>query len=355
MPNQKIMKHAGPVTLKMIAEHLGLSPATISVVINNSPVAKSIPAITRQRVLAAAKKFNYRPNFSARSLRVKRTYTMGIIAPEHSEGYFTNVMMGIETTLVQAGYLYFTVSHLGRKDLLEEYPRLLMSRNVDGFILVNTELQKPVEVPAVAISGHVRVAGVTNFVFDHDRAARMILQYLHALGHKRIALMKGQPNALDSVSRFTALQQSAADLGIPIQTELCIQLTQNSWSPELGYPAVRELLSRTKDFTALICFNDIAALGALRAIQDAGLRCPQDISVVGFDDISGASYSIPSLTTIRQPLQAMGEAASTLLIDRINKPNEPYPLEVFFDGELIIRESTAPPPVRLKPLKSKNR
>jgi DNA-binding LacI/PurR family transcriptional regulator len=338
---KKPTKPAGPATLKMIAEYLGLSPATISVVINESPVAKSIPLVTRQRVLAAAKKFNYRANFSARSLRVKRTYTVGIIAPEHSEGYFTNVMMGIETSLLQAGYLYFTVSHLGRKDLLEEYPRLLMARNVDGFILINSQLQKPVEVPAVAISSHVRVAGLTNFVFDHERAAQLIMKHLHAMGHKRIALMKGQPDALDSNSRWDALHRTAAELGIPIQPELCIQLVQNLWSPELGYPVVRDLLHRTRDFTALICFNDIAALGALRAIQDAGLRCPQDISVVGFDDISGAAYSIPSLTTIRQPLQTMGQDASKLLVERINNPNGNYPDEILFHGELIVRESTS--------------
>jgi LacI family transcriptional regulator len=337
----KAIKPDRPVTLKVIADYLGLSPATISVVINDSPVAQSIPLVTRKRVMAAINKFNYRPNLSARSLRVKRTFTVGIIAPEHSEGYFTSVMMGIEASLLHAGYMYFTVSHLGRRDLLEEYPRLLLARNVDGFLLINSELLNPVEVPAVAISCHVRVPGLTNFVFDHERAALLILKHLQALGHTRIALMKGQPDALDSNARFDALLRTAARLGIPIRPELCVQLVRNSWSPELGYPVVRDLLCRTRDFTALICFNDIAALGALRAIQDAGLRCPQDISVVGFDDISGAAYSIPSLTTIRQPLLSMGQDASNLLVERMAKPDGVYPDEVLFHGELVIRESTS--------------
>jgi len=121
------------VSLKTLAEYLDLSPATISLVLNHSPVAESIPPATRQRVVAAAKKFDYRPNYSARSLRTNRSFTVGIIAPEHSEGYFTNLMMSIESYLVQAGYLYLTVSHMGRKDLLQEYPHLLIDRNVDPF------------------------------------------------------------------------------------------------------------------------------------------------------------------------------------------------------------------------------
>src|ERR1700734_244638 len=159
-------------TLKSLAEYLDLSPATVSIVLNNSPVANSISPATKQRVLDAAKKFRYRPNLHARMLRSRLTNTIGIVVPELSEGYFTGVMLGVEPYLLQAGFLYFTVSHLGRADLQEEYQELLMSRRVDGFLLVNTELPVSVTPPVVGVSSHSKEPGVSNILLDHNFAAR---------------------------------------------------------------------------------------------------------------------------------------------------------------------------------------
>lgn len=338
----KVESHK-PVSLKTLAEYLDLSPATISLVLNDSPVAQSIPPATRQRVMAAAKKFDYRPNHFARSLRIRRTSTVGIIAPEHSEGYFTSVMIGVESYLMQAGYLYFAVSHFGRADLIQDYTRLLISRHIDGLLLINSQLNEEISVPTVAISGHDLHKGVSNCVLDHSRAAMFTLKHLYSLGHRRIAFMKGQPNALDSEPRWEAMMSAAQELGLTVEPKRCIYLKENSWSPELGYPVTLELLRRTKDFTALVCFNDLAAIGAMRAIVDFGLSCPDDISVVGFDDISGANYSIPRLTTIRQPLLQMGESAARMLIDRIEHPDREHPTHTYFYPELVVRESTNRP------------
>lgn len=330
-----------PVTLKILAEYLDLSPATISIVLNNSPVAKSISPETRQRVLNAAKKFDYRPNLHARMLRTRLTNTVGVIVPELSEGYFTGLMLGVEQYLLQAGYLYFTVSHLCRPDLLEEYPDLLIRRAVDGLLLVNTELPKRVPLPAVSISSHIKVPGVTNVVLDHDRATRAALCHLYQLGHRRIAFMKGQRFSLDSESRWLAIQSIAQEIGITIRPELSIYLEQNSWSPDLGYTPVRDLLARTRNFTAIFSFNDTAAIGAIRAIEDVGLSCPRDISVIGFDDILVAEYTNPRLTTVRQPLHKMGSTAAELLVKRIQTPEQPFSDTVWFTPELVVRESTA--------------
>jgi len=330
-----------PVNLKVLAEYLDLSPATISLVMNNAPGAKSIAPATRERVLAAAKKLHYRPNSIARSLRTRQTFTVGVIVPEFSEGYFTMVMNGVEESLMQSGYLHYVVTHQGRADLIDEYPRLLSERSVDGFILVNTSLNDPVDVPVVAISGHRKMHNVTNIMLDHDRSATLTLKHLYDLGHRRIAFMKGQRHALDSEYRWEGIQQIARKIGIAINPELCVFLEANSWSPELGYPFVRDLLAKTRDFTAIFCFNDIAALGAVRAIVDAGLSCPADISVVGFDDISSAMYYTPSLTTIRQPLRRMGEIAAQLLLRRIQSPKEAYPETIVFEPELMVRETTS--------------
>lgn len=336
------MPDAGkPVTLKILAEYLDLSPATVSIVLNNSPVAKSISLATRQRVLAAAKKFEYRPNLHARMLRTRLTNTVGLIVPEVSEGYFTGVMLGVEQYLLQEGFLYFTVSHLGRPDLIEEYPELLMNRAVDGFLTVNTELNHKVPLPVVGISSHSKIPGVTNVVLDHNRAAKMALRHLYDLGHRRIAFMKGTRFVSDTEVRWQAIVTIAQEIGITVRPELCIHLEKNSWSPDLGYPPVRDLLTRTRDFTAIFSFNDTAAIGAIRAIEDVGLSCPKDISVIGFDDIIVAEYYNPRLTTVRQPLHKMGWTAAQLLVRRIQAPDETYPEEVWFEPELVVRESTA--------------
>jgi LacI family transcriptional regulator len=183
--------------------------------------------------------------------------------------------------------------------------------------------------------------GVTNVVLDHRRAAKMALRHLYDLGHRRIAFMRGSRYISDTDARWEAIVSMAQEIGIVIRPELCIQLEKNSWSPELGYPPVRELLARTRDFTAMFCFNDTAAIGAIRAIEDVGLNCPRDISVIGFDDIIVAEYLNPRLTTIRQPLHKMGWTAAQMLVNRIQSPEESYPDAIWFEPELVVRESTA--------------
>jgi LacI family transcriptional regulator len=352
MKREDLEADGRPVSLKTLAEYLGLSPATISLVVNNAPGAKSIGAKTRQRVLAAAKKFNYKPNFLARSLRTRQSFTVGVVVPEMSEGYFPLVMSGVEQYLLHSGYLYFVVSHQCKPDLLAGYPQLLTERAVDGFILVNTDLKTPVEVPVVSISGHKKMRGVSNINLDHDLAAKLALEHLYSLGHRNIAFMKAPPNVLDSEFRWEGIQQLAADVGISMRPELCFQVMDAGWTPEIGYPSVRDLLAVRRDFTAIFCFNDKAAIGAVRAIVDAGLRCPEDISVIGFDDIATSNFTTPRLTTIRQPLQRMGEVAAQLLLKRIQHPKESYPDTIMFEPELMVRESTAPP---AKPAAKKRR
>src|SRR6202035_6122273 len=148
------------VSLRSLAEHLGLSQAAVSLVINRSPAAKSIPHRTQELIRAAARELNYRPNHLARSLRQQRSFTIGVVVPEISEGYAALVMSGIEDHLLQEGYFYFVVSHRHRSDLVEEYPRLLQERAVEGLIAVDTACQQGVPIPVVAVSGHREMPGV---------------------------------------------------------------------------------------------------------------------------------------------------------------------------------------------------
>src|SRR5246127_1996621 len=147
-----------------------------SLVINRSPAAKSIPHRTQERIRQAARELNYRPNFMARSLRAQRSFTVGVVVPEISDGYAALVMSGIEDHLLEEGYFYFVVSHRHRADLIEEYPRLLQQRAVEGLIAVDTACQKGVQIPVVSVSGHREVEGVTNIVLDHALAAHLALE-----------------------------------------------------------------------------------------------------------------------------------------------------------------------------------
>jgi LacI family transcriptional regulator len=332
-----------PISLRTLGEYLDLSPATISLVLNNAPGVRSIPQETRDRVMAAAKKFDYRPSFYARSLRGQRSFLIGVLVPELSDGYSVHILDGMEEILMEEGYFYLTASHRRKADLIEEYPRLLMDRSVEGFLVIDTALQHSLPLPAIAVPGHRNLPGVTNIVLDHRRAAELSLRHLHQLGHRRIAFMRGRPSSSDAEDRWKSLMAVSRELGIEISPELTMQVENATSTPELGYPITNELLQRTRNFTAIIAFNDLAAVGAIRALRNHGLRVPEDVSVVGFDDFEAAAYYNPSLTTIRQPLREMGHMAARLLLAKIRGEKE-LPPEVPIVPELIIRESTLPPP-----------
>ena len=336
---KKKLRHA--VTLKAVAERVGLTPGTVSAVLNNSAASRSVPQPTKNRILAAARELNYRPNFFARSLRVKRTFTIGVITEEIGDAYGALVISGIERYLRHHGFFFLTVAHRHDTKLLETYSHLLLQRGVEGFITVDTSMIDPPTLPTVAVAGHRRVKKVTNLILDHRTAALMALKHLTDLGHKEIAFMKGPSSSSDSGDRWRAIVEVAQELDIPICPELTIQLEGETVTPDLGYRYTKPLLSRNATFTALFGYNDVSAIGAIRAMHEAGVRVPDDISVVGFDDIESAAYSFPSLSTVRQPLERMGEIAARTLIGRIDN-SEPYVPEIIIEPEFVVRDSTAP-------------
>ncbi|HVP55701.1 MAG TPA: LacI family DNA-binding transcriptional regulator [Candidatus Eisenbacteria bacterium] len=331
----------------MLADYVGFAPATVSLVINQSEVAENIPQRTKDLIFAAAEKLHYRPNFVARSLRTQRTFSVGVIVPEISEGYETQVLSGIEDYLLNAGYFYFVASHRHKPDLIDEYPKLLLGRSVDGIIAVDTPWKTSLPVPVVTVSGHNEVSGVTNVEIDHDKAAELALRHLAQLGHRQLAFIKGQQFSSDTELRWTAIARAAQKLGLPIAAELVTQLVGDTASPELGYKVTRKLIATRKPFTALFAFNDISAIGAIHALDEAGLRVPQEVSVVGFDDIQSAAFQRPALTTVRQPLRKMGKIAAETLLRRINsKEPESKSTSVVVEPELVVRETTGPAPAR---------
>jgi LacI family transcriptional regulator len=265
-------------------------------------------------------------------------------------------MSGVVEELSRAHYFYFTACHDWRRELIEQYPRMLVERAVDGFLLLNTPAdQISVPVPVVAISAHSPVENVTNIVLDHHKAVEQALLHLHALGHRNIAFMRGPRAIPDSEFRWESIQEVAAEIDLHIDPAHVIRIDVSGWSmktgyhpmaPEIGYKPMQALLEKSRAFTAVFCFNDIAAIGAIRALKDAGLSVPADVSVVGFDDILSAAYYTPSLTTVRQPLLEMGKRGAQVLLDRIADHDKELPTQIVVAPEFVVRESTGPAPVR---------
>ena len=347
-PRKKQTLRSEPrVTLKTIADHLGLTPGTVSAALNNSPAARSIPEHTKNRIIEAAQALNYRPNFFARTLRLRRTYTIGVIAEEIGDPYGAMVISGIEEYLRKSNYFFLTVSHRHDPKLLQTYAQMLLTRGVEGFITTDTSLTEKLALPTVAVAGHQRVEGVTNIVLDHKRAAHLALEHLKEFGHENIAFLKGQTFSSDSFDRWNAICEVAKELNISVRSELTVQLEGTDSTPAIGYPFAKQLLARKQPFSALFAYNDISAIGSLWAFHEAGLRVPQDISVVGFDDTPGAAFSNPPLTTVRQPLVRMGQIAAQTVVDLIEGRGQFVP-EIAIEPELVARQSTGPVSSRLE-------
>jgi DNA-binding LacI/PurR family transcriptional regulator len=329
------------MALKELSAYLELSPSTVSRVINGGATAHRIAESTQQRVLEAAALFGYEANIIARSLRQKRTFTVGVLVPEISEGYSTAVLSGIEDALLKEGLFYFVASHRHHAELLEAYPRLMISRAVDGIIAVDTKVSEHIPVPVVAVSGHWHNPHAISVELDHRQAALLALEHLQKLGHERIAFIKGQAFSSDTSRRWKAIREVAGKLGIALYPELTVQLLSPDPGPEPGHQAAQELLNRKSTFSAIFSFNDVSAIGAITALREAGLHVPRDVSIIGFDDVLFAATSHPPLTTVRQPLREMGQIAATTLLGLIQGNSEHKPGSVItVYPELIQRRST---------------
>ena len=335
---------AKPVTLKFVADYLGLSPTTVSVVLTNSPLASTIAQTTKTRVWEAARKFQYRPNLFARYLHTKKTFSIAVLVPDIGDEFSAMLISGIETKLAEAKFNYFVESHRFAPDQIENSPDSLMDRQVEGMIFINTPLRKQMPVPVVAISDITIAPGVTRIVIDNYRAVLLGLLHLKELGHRNIAFFKGPQDNGDTETRWTALKRAASEIGVEVKPELTVGLgtyfeASETSMMQRGYDAANALMQRTRAFTALLAFNDGSAIGAIRAMKDAGVSVPDDLSVVGIDDIQPSAFICPRLTTIRQPLKNMGAMAASTLLQRIN--GEEVPQETVVPPELVVRESTA--------------
>ena len=331
------------VTLRKLAEHLGLSRTTISMILNDVPAATRFPAETRQRVVESAKKLGYRPNYFARSLGSRRTYLIGVVAPDFGNGYEGALLSGFERRLLNTGYTSFVSNHFWSPSILKRHIETLRDRGAEGLLLIDSTPSESPGIPAVTICTDRSPKWSTQISIDNAFGIWEAINHLAGLGHREIAFIKGPEGNGDTEDRWNAVLASCKKLGIRVDARLTVQLERLERHAEEGRIAAQKLLRPGKRFTALVAYNDISALSAMTALREAGHKVPEDVSVMGFDDIEFASIVLPPLTTIRQPLHEMGATAAELLIRKF--ANDESVRNICVRPELVVRSSTCPPPL----------
>ncbi len=314
-------------TIRDVAERAGVSISTVSHVINET---RHVNAATRARVLDAMTELDYQPNRLARSLRNRRTHTLGVLLPNSANPFFAQILLGIEAACFDHGYnvILGNANELAERELA--YLDVLLSKQVDGFCW-----SPPARMRRRCASWRrgtprwswsiARRAKPTpprsNTVFTDNQGGGVLATcHLIGLGHRRIACIGGPSQLTSSAGRVVGYRQALAEAGLGVDERLILG---GDFQHEGGYQAARTLLALPEPPTAIFVCNDLMAVGALCAIHEAGLRVPADVSVVGFDNIALAQYSVPRLTTIGQPTEAIGQAAVRLLLERLQSRDIP--------------------------------
>lgn len=337
-------------TMKDVAKLAGVSYQTVSYVVNNVPVIK---VETRRRVLEAINELNYTPDAIARSLRSGQTKIIGLMVPDTQNPHFWATVSGAEQEALKHGYsLILATTAMNRERERQAFNTLLRQR-LDGIIPLFTypedffediELLKRQGLPVASSVTMVDFPNIDRVWSDYGAAATELMDYLISLGHQRIALIHGVGRSDLGSDRLNAYTRGLEKAGIAFDESYLVRCGNLL---EDGYHAAEQLLDLQVVPTAVIAINDLLGFGAMLAILRRGLRVPQDISLAGFDDLPMSQLLVPSLTTGRSDGVEIGRQCVRLIIDRLNNPDLP-PQQVLVPTRLIIRESTAPPGLRLR-------
>jgi len=331
------------ITIRDVAIQAGVSHQTVSRVINNS---EQVTPSTRKRVEDAIKKLGYRPNVIARSMAQGHTHTLGCISPNLTNYIFSSIIENAQAEARRLGFFILT----GFASSADDVPLLLdemLNRRVDGLLVLNPRdderylhLLPLIEsgMPVVYLKNTPKEEAVSSVCADDQNGGYLATQYLLELGHTNIVTIIGPKNEECTQDRLNGYRQALSEASIKQEETLVIK---GDWSAESAGRAVQELLASATPFSAIFAQNDRMAVGTIRALRDSGLRVPQDISVIGYDDIPLASYFDPPLTTIRQPMDEFGRHGAQLLVDSIQNPKY-SPKQVRLDTQLIKRNSCAP-------------
>jgi LacI family transcriptional regulator len=342
-----------PVTLRDVAVRAGVHPATASRALN--PETRILVSEdTARRVLDAAEALGYSPNPVARSLRTRRSHTIGVLIPDLNNPLFPPMVRGLEDRLAAAGY----VALIGNTDSDDKRERMVFdqmrARHVDGLVLATARLRHPLlaeasraEIPVVLINRLAQDYSFPSVTVDNERGVRMAVSHLAGLGHRRIAHIAGPQEMSTGLSRYRGFVTAMESSGLQVDSDLVV--FAKAFTVEEGLRCSRLLLERgagqpsRAECTAIAAANDMLAVGCYAALDESGLSCPEDISVVGFNDMPFIDRLRPPLTTIRFPHYQVGTEAAQLLLERIAEHSGPVKI-LYLAPELIVRGSTARAP-----------
>lgn len=340
-------RKSGAPTMIDVAHTAGVSIATVSAFINGSA---NVSAELMLRIESAIREIGYRRNAAARSLKTGATHTIGLTVADIRNPFFTDVVAIVQDVLNRAGFAVMLCSSDEDTAKQDEQIRLLLERMVDGLIIgpagedeVTRRLVRSTRKPVVLIDRMIAGLGVDAVVLDNRAAVLEAIQYLLGLGHRRIGYISGAAGTATGHDRLEGYRAALANAGITPDPGL---VRDGRFREADGYRAAMELMTLPERPTALFSANNLMVIGAMRAIRDLGLSCPGDVSVACMDDFPWADVFSPRLTTVAQPVKAIGEQAASLLLNRLAGNAPPEPLVLTLRGQLIIRSSCAAPTVR---------
>jgi LacI family transcriptional regulator len=334
-------------TLRDVAARAGVHPATASRALNPQ-TRPLVNDATAERVSRAAAELGYRPNPIARSLKTSRSGSIGTVIPDLNNPLFPPIVRGIEDVLSAAGYSALIVNTDNDADREAAQVASLRGRQVEGMIFATARRHHPLldQLAAegfamVLVNRRVESTAILNVTCDDANGVAAAVRHLVELGHRRIAHLAGPQSTSTGAVRLRAYRQAMADAGLPADGALIAQC--DYWTEDEGAMAVRRLLDGGGTFTAILAGNDLLALGAYDALGERGLVCPDDISVVGFNDIRFMDKLRPPLTSVRIPHYEIGAEAARVLLERLANPSLPAK-SVLLPPTLVVRQSTTPPP-----------
>ena len=357
MPKQKLLTNR--VTLADVARRSGFSVSTVSIVLNEAPLSRYVAATTKERIRAVAGQLGYRPDAFARSLRSRRSHTIGVMVSDISDPFCTLILQGIEKALCSTSYLPIIMIAYNQREQFERHIKMMLERRVEGLIVIANWLFgefdsladiKKDQIPTVGVGRDLTASSVRSLQVDNETGGYMAARHLYELGHREIAILRGPSELSDSDRRWQGIQRFAAEAGLSLAPSRVRQLApavEAISGFQEGFRLSSAMIQERVKFTAILAFDDLTGLGAIRALRQAGRHVPEDCSVIGFDDVPHATVSTPGLTTIRQPMEQMGSLAAEWVVESLDSPKAlEAAVPVLSDTlhllqpELVVRDST---------------
>jgi LacI family transcriptional regulator len=332
-------------TLREVADKAGVHPATASRALNRG-TESMVNATTAARIQKVAKELGYSPNPIARSLKTSRSSSIGLVIPDLTNPLFPPIVRGIEDVLRPVGYNAWIVNTDNQADLEATAVESFRQRNVEGFVFATAHLEHPLleemaasGTPMVLVNRRIASADIPSVTSDDATGVAMAMQHLVDLGHRKIIHLAGPQDLSTGVTRRRAFRESLEDHSLPDEPARVIVC--ETWSEEAGTRAALEIIDSDVEFTAILAGNDLLALGAYDALTERGLRCPEDISVIGFNDMPYMDKVWPPMTTVRIPHYEIGAEAARLLLEVLEDPTR-HPRSLLLPLTLVVRSSTGP-------------